>query len=117
MDLIIGATPPPFKVPRLDAYGEGAVLLLEKLSTAVNQIDSSSGALGNATNGVVEKMVPLIVAAPVPRRVREKWLERLLETIQEDDPPYIEALGEHCGALFADPSDGAGECSRRSVPE
>ena len=38
--------------------GEGAVLLLEKLSPAVNQIDSSSGALGNATNGVVEKMVP-----------------------------------------------------------
>ena len=77
--------------------GEGAVLLLEKLSPAVNQIDSSSGALGNTTNGVVEKMVPLIVAAPVPRRVREKWLERLLEAIQEDDPPYIESLGEHWG--------------------
>ena len=46
--------------------GEGAVLLLEKLSPAINQIDSSSGALGNATAGVVEKMVPLIVAAPVP---------------------------------------------------
>lgn len=83
--------------------GEGAVLLLEKLSPAVNQIDSSSGALGNATNGVVEKMVPLISAAPVPRRVREKWLERLLDAIQEDDPPYIEALGEHWGALCADP--------------
>lgn len=84
--------------------GEGAVLLLEKLSPAVSQIDSSSGALGNATHGVVEKMVPLIAAAPVPRRVREKWLERLLDAIQEDDPPYIESLGEHWGALCADPS-------------
>jgi hypothetical protein len=82
---------------------EGAVLLLEKLSPAVNQIDSSSGALGNATAGVVEKMVPLIAAAPVPRRVREKWLERLLDAIQEDDPPYIESLGEHWGVLCADP--------------
>ena len=82
--------------------GEGAVLLLEKLSPAVNQIDSSSGALGSAANGVVEKMVPLIVAAPVPRREREKWLERLFEAIQEDDPPYIEPLGEHWGALCAD---------------
>lgn len=82
--------------------GEGAVLLLEKLSPAVNQIDSSSGALGNATNSVVEMMVPLIAAAPVPRRVREKWLERLFEAIQEDDPPYIEPLGEHWGALCAD---------------
>ena len=82
--------------------GEGAVLLLEKLSPAVNQIDSSSGALGNAANGVVQRMVPLIAAAPVPRRVREKWLERLLDAIQEDDPPYIESLGEHWGTLCAD---------------
>jgi hypothetical protein len=78
------------------------VLLLEKLSPAVNQTDSSSGALGNAANGVVERMVPLIATAPVPRRVREKWLERLLDAIQEDDPPYIESLGEHWGALCAD---------------
>jgi hypothetical protein len=42
--------------------------------------------------------VPLIAAAPVPRRVREEWLERLLDAIQEDDPPYIESLGEHWGA-------------------
>jgi len=49
-------------------------------------------------------MVPLIVAASAPRRVREKWLERLLKAIQEDDPSYIEPLGEHWGALCADPS-------------
>jgi hypothetical protein len=84
--------------------GEGAVLLLEKLSPAVSGIDSSSGALGNATAGVVEKMAPLIAAAPVPRPLREKWLERLLEAIQEDDPPYIESLGDHWGALCADPA-------------
>src|SRR5665213_2525760 len=84
--------------------GEGAVLLLEKLSPAVSDIDSSSGALGNASAGVVEKMVPLIAAVTVPRALREKWLERLFEAIQEDDPPYIESLGEHWGALCADPA-------------
>jgi hypothetical protein len=84
--------------------GEGAVLLLEKLSPAVSDIDSSSGALGNATAAVVEKMAPLIAAAPVSRLVREKWLERLVDAIQEDDPPYIESLGEHWGALCADPT-------------
>jgi hypothetical protein len=82
----------------------GAVLLLEKLSPAVSHIDSSSGALGNATAGVVETLVPLIAAAQVPRRVREKWLERLFDAIQDDDPPYIESLGEHWGALCADPA-------------
>ena len=86
---------------------EGAVLLLEKLSPAVGHIDSSSGALGNATAGVVETLVPLIAAAQVPRRVREKWLERLFDAIQDDDPPYIESLGEHWGALCADPAPPA----------
>nr|MBA2724116.1 hypothetical protein [Methylibium sp.]MBA3590117.1 hypothetical protein [Methylibium sp.] len=84
------------RMARSDAAlaGEGAVLLLETLSPAVN-IDSSSGALGNATAGVVETLAPLIAAAPVPRPVREKWLERLFDAVQEDDPPYIESLGEH----------------------
>lgn len=95
--------------------GEGAVLLLEKLSPAVCSIDSSTGALGNATAGVVERMVPLIVAAPVPRRLREKWLDRLLDAIEEDDPPYIESLGEHWGALCAD-SDLASHWSDRLLP-
>ena len=84
--------------------GEGAVLLLEKLSPAVSDIDSSSGALGNATAGVVEKMVPLIAAASVPRALREKWLDRLFDAIQEDDPPYIESLDEHWGVLCAGPA-------------
>jgi hypothetical protein len=84
--------------------GEGAVLLLEKLSPAVSEIDSSSGALGNATAGAVKRLVPIIAAAPVLRSVREKWLDRLLDAIQEDDPPYIETLGEHWGALCGDPA-------------
>ena len=84
--------------------GEGAVLLLEKLSPAVSDIDSSSGALSNAAARVVEILAPLIAAAPVPQRIREKWLERLLGAIQQDDPPYIESLGEHWGALCADPA-------------
>jgi hypothetical protein len=79
--------------------GEGAVLLLEKLSPALRSIDSSSGALGNATAGVVETLVPLIATAPAPARLREKWLDRLFDALQEDDPPYIESLGAHWGAL------------------
>src|SRR5437870_13809458 len=57
--------------------GECAVLFLEKLSPAVSGIDISSGALGYATAGAVDKMVPVIAAAPVPPRLRVMWLERL----------------------------------------
>ena len=80
---------------------EGAVLLLEKLSPALCQIDSSSGALGNATYATVQELAPLISNAPVSATVRQKWLDRLFEAIQEDDPPYIESLGDHWGELCA----------------
>jgi tetratricopeptide (TPR) repeat protein len=90
-------------VARHDAVGaaDGAVLFLEKLSPALQQIDSSSGALGNATYGVVRELVPLISSAPVDTATRRKWLDRLFQAIQEDDPPCIEELGEHWGDLCA----------------
>jgi tetratricopeptide (TPR) repeat protein len=78
---------------------EGAVLLLEKLSPALCQIDSSSGALGNATYATVQELAPLISHAPVSTAMRQKWLDRLYLAIQEDDPPYIEFLGDHWGEL------------------
>ncbi len=80
---------------------EGAVLLLERLSPALCQIDSSSGALGNATYASVQELAPLISQAPVSALVRKKWLDRLFDAIQEDDPPYIESLGDHWGDLCA----------------
>lgn len=81
--------------------GEGAVRLLEKLSPALSDIDSSSGALGNATYAAVQQLVPLIAQAPVEVKERDQWLERLFEAIQNDDPPYIESLGDHWGELCA----------------
>ena len=80
---------------------EGAVLLLEKLSPALSQIDSSSGSLGNATYAAVQELAPLISHAPVSAPARQKWLERLFDAIQDDDPPYIESLGDHWGDLCA----------------
>jgi hypothetical protein len=78
---------------------EGAVLFLEKVSPAVRDVDSSSGALGSATYRAVEALVPIIAAAPVADAIRTKWLDRLFEAIQEDDPPYLESLGDHWGEL------------------
>lgn len=92
-------------VARHDAAlaAEGAVLLLEKASPAVRDVDSSSGALGSATYGAVETLVPIIAAAPVSDAMRAKWLDRLFEAIEEDDPPYLESLGDHWGELCVTP--------------
>lgn len=82
---------------------EGAVILLEKIPPAVCEIDSSSGALGNAATSAVATVVPIIAAAPVARPLREKWLDRLFQAYQDDDPPYIESLGDAWGKLCAGP--------------
>ena len=55
---------------------EGAVLLLEKLSPALEQVDSSSGALGSAVNRTIDTLVPVIVAADITLPVPRRWLDR-----------------------------------------
>jgi hypothetical protein len=82
---------------------DGAVIFLEKLSPALEHVDSSSGALGGAARAAVEALVPVIAHAPADTAVREDWLERLFEAIQNDDPPYIESLGDRWGELCATP--------------
>ena len=78
---------------------EGAVGLIERLSPALEHVDSSSGSLGNAVNGAIEALVPVIAAAPVATNIREKWLKRLFEAHEADGVPYIEILTDYWGEL------------------
>lgn len=80
---------------------EGAVLFLEKLAPAIEQVDGSSGGIGSAVNRAIETLVPIIAKAEVSRPVREKWLDCLWDALQEDDMPYLERLGELWGELCA----------------
>ena len=56
---------------------EGAVMFLEKVSPALEQVDSSSGAIGTAVNNSIEALVPIIAKAPADSNLRRKWLDRL----------------------------------------
>ena len=82
---------------------EGAITLLEKLSPALEQVDSSSGALGAAVNKAIETLVPIIVKADVEPKLRQRWLERLWQALQDDEMPYIERLGDYWGELCVTP--------------
>ena len=82
---------------------EGAVVLLEKLSPALEQVDSSSGALGSAVNKAIDTLVPIIVKAEVEPKLRQGWLERLWQALQDDEMPYLELLGDYWGELCATP--------------
>lgn len=82
---------------------DGAVRFLAKLSPALEQVDSSSGALGGAARAAVDALVPVIARAPADEATREGWLEQLFEAIQNDDPPYLESLDDRWGELCATP--------------
>jgi hypothetical protein len=93
------------QVARTDAViaADGAVKFLEKVSPALEHVDSSSGAIGTAVNRAIEVVVPIIANAPVDTAVRQRWLERLWEAIQEQGVPYIEALAEEWDKLCTTP--------------
>ena len=78
---------------------DGVVALLEKLSPALEQIDSSSGAIGTAVNNAIEALVPIFAGSPADNTVRMAWLERLWKAVEEDRIPYIEILPDHWGTL------------------
>lgn len=87
------------KEPSLAA--EGAVVFLERVSPALERVDSSSGAIGSAVGHAIAELVPIIASAPADPKAREAWLARLWQAHQDDEIPYIEALGHHWGALCA----------------
>lgn len=83
---------------------EGALVLIERLSPALEHVDSSSGSIGTAVHRALDVLVPLIASAPAEAALREAWLERLFEAYQADSVPYIEALGGRWGELSASPA-------------
>ncbi len=86
---------------------EGAVIFLDKLSPAIEQVDSSSGAIGTTVNRAIDALVPIIVAAPASDELREKWLDRLWDAVEQDQMPYLELLPDYWGDLCVTPERAA----------
>jgi len=72
---------------------DGAVLFLEKVSPAIEQVDSSSGAIGTAVNHAVTALVEIIAQA-------------------DAEPAHIRALMDvrHAGVRLEAPTRGAAIC-------
>ena len=80
---------------------EGAVVFLERLSAALERVDSSSGSIGNAVNKAIDELVPIIGRAPADATARNAWIERLFDAHAADEVPYIERLAHHWATLCA----------------
>lgn len=80
---------------------EGAITFLERVSPALEHVDSSSGSIGTAVGNAIAELVPIIANAPADLKTRDAWLERLFDAHQADQIPYIERLADHWGELCA----------------
>ncbi len=87
---------------------EGAVRLIEKISPAFENVDSSSGALGGTVNKALHALAPIIATARPEEGVRRKWLERIWTAVEDDGIGYLDELTDLWGELFA----GEDEASR-----
>jgi len=63
---------------------EGAVLFIERVSPALERVDSSSGSIGAAVNHAIDELTDIITRAPVDAKTRTKWLERLWDAYASD---------------------------------
>ena len=79
--------------------GEGAVLFLDKVSPAIECVDSSSGSMGTAVSNAIDALVPIIVSAHADDPTRDNWIERLWDAYLDDDMPYIELLADSFGEM------------------
>lgn len=78
---------------------EGAVRLMEKIWPALQHVDSSSGALGSAVNTALDALIPIIIKAPADENIRDKWLDRLWQAMEDDGVDYLGPVGDRWGEV------------------
>jgi len=72
-----------------ETAAKGAILLMERLWPALQAVDSSSGALGSATNKTVHELIEILLAAPAEGARLEHRLDRLWTAIEEDGVDFL----------------------------
>ncbi|MAE43980.1 MAG: hypothetical protein CMF63_03140 [Magnetovibrio sp.] len=82
---------------------DGAVALMERLWPALQDIDSSTGALGRAVFTTLDKLIPMLIDAPADRKTRQAWLERLFTAIQSDGVDYLAPVEDRWGDICVFP--------------
>lgn len=95
---------------------EGAVLLLERLSPALEHVDGSSGAMGRTVNQAIARLSPIIAMAPVDPGQRRAWLERLWVALEADERTWIEELAEVWGELCGSEAEASVWADRLAWP-
>lgn len=78
---------------------EGVVSLAERIWPALQNIDTSTGALGSAVFRTLSELIPILIAAPADHATRRLWLDRLFEAVQEDGVEYLAPIEDRWGEI------------------
>jgi hypothetical protein len=82
---------------------EGCVSLMERLWSAVEDIDTSSGALGGAIHRTLGELIPILISAPADVKMRRAWLERLYRAVMDDGVQYLSPVEDRWGEIAVYP--------------
>ena len=83
--------------------GEGTVSLMERLWPALEDIDTSSGALGSVVHPTLDDLVPILISAPADMETRSSWLERLFQAVMDDGVQYLAPVEDRWGEIAVYP--------------
>ncbi|MDA0338684.1 MAG: hypothetical protein O2910_02410 [Proteobacteria bacterium] len=86
------------------AAAEGVIALAQRIWSAFEHIDTSSGALGNAVSRTLEELLPILIEAPADEKTRAKWLAQLRDAIEDDGVDYLAPIADCFGQIAAYPA-------------
>ena len=85
------------------AAAEGCVSLMERLWPALEDIDTSSGALGGGIRRTLHELIPILISAPAGELTRSGWLERLFQAVMDDGVQYLAPVEDRWGEIAVFP--------------
>ncbi|HJY47246.1 MAG TPA: hypothetical protein VJ349_01145 [Stellaceae bacterium] len=82
---------------------EGCVSLMERLWPALEDIDTSTGALGGAIHRTLDELIPILISAPADVKMRRAGLERLYQAVMDDGVQYLSPAEDRWGEIAVYP--------------
>jgi hypothetical protein len=82
---------------------EGCVSLMERLWPALEDIDTSTGALGGVIHRTLDELIPILISAPADVKMRRAWLERLYQAVMDDGVQYLSPVEDRWGEIAVYP--------------
>jgi hypothetical protein len=82
---------------------EGGVSLMERLWPALEDIDTSTGALGGVIHRTLAELIPILISAPADVKTRGAWLERLFQAVMDDGVQYLAPVEDRWGEIAVYP--------------